>query len=138
MLWYLQDECGDFVNIWHNYQVPCIAHACKIVFGSVLNWSNYGHLFIHFVHLLWYLKELWIDFIHIWYSNQLPCVADACKISFGCIPNLNNYDFFLTFMHLLQYLWNEWADFIHIWYSNTNQVPCVADVNSIWLYAKFE
>ena len=30
------------------YQVPCVA--CEIVFGSVLNLSNYGHFFVYFVY----------------------------------------------------------------------------------------
>ena len=90
-LWYLREECGDFVHIRYSYQVWCVAHACKIAFGSVPNLNNYGHCFIHFVYLLWYLREEWVYSIHIWYSNQVPCVADSCKIALCSMPNLINY-----------------------------------------------
>ena len=52
LLSYLGEECGDFVHIWYNNQVPFVAHACKIAFGSVPNFSNCGHFFMHFVYLL--------------------------------------------------------------------------------------
>ena len=38
-----------FVQIW--YPLPCVIDACKIAFGSVLKFSNYGN-FIYFVCLL--------------------------------------------------------------------------------------
>ena len=57
----------------------------------VPNLSNYGHFFIHFVHLLCYLREEWVDFCHMWYRNKVPCVVAACTIVFGCMPNLSNY-----------------------------------------------
>ena len=59
--------------IFGSYQVPCIAHGCKLAFGSVPNVSNYGYMFCTFC-------EDWVNFIHIWYSNQVPCVADECNI----------------------------------------------------------
>ena len=34
LLWYLREECGDLFHIWYSYQVQCIAHVCKIAFGS--------------------------------------------------------------------------------------------------------
>ena len=27
-----REECSDCVHIWYSYQIPCIAHACKITF----------------------------------------------------------------------------------------------------------
>ena len=33
----------DFIHIGYHDQVPWAAHACKILFGSVPNLSNYGH-----------------------------------------------------------------------------------------------
>ena len=50
-MWYLSEEYGDFIHIWHIYQVLCIAHSCKIALCSVPNVSNYGHSFIGFVYL---------------------------------------------------------------------------------------
>ena len=45
-------ECGNFVHIWHSYQVQCVDYACEIAFGSVPHLSNYGHVFLHCVYLL--------------------------------------------------------------------------------------
>ena len=37
-----------FIHIWYSNQVPCIADICIIEFGSMLNLSNYGNIFILF------------------------------------------------------------------------------------------
>ena len=39
-------EWIDIIHIWDSNQVPYVAEACKVSFGSVPNWSNYGHIFI--------------------------------------------------------------------------------------------
>ena len=48
--WQLGVECA--VHIWYSNSVLCIAHTCKISFGSVQNLSNYVHLFINFVSVV--------------------------------------------------------------------------------------
>ena len=96
--WHLSEECGDFVHIWYMYQVPYIAHACKLTFGSVPNFSNYGHFFKYYLgFLMCYLREECVDFIHIWYSNQVPCVADAYKLEYGSLLNCVIVDIFSCF-----------------------------------------
>ena len=52
---YLGEECGDFVHIWYNYQVPRHDALLMLVKYHVARCqivSNYGHFFIHFVYLL--------------------------------------------------------------------------------------
>ena len=61
----ISEEYSDFVHIWYSCQVPCVAHACKIVFVTVPNLSNHGHFLKHFVYLLQYLRKECVDFIHI-------------------------------------------------------------------------
>ena len=49
--WHLREKCSDFVHILYSNQVPCVAYACKIVFGSVhrgsqllknnMHWSSF-------------------------------------------------------------------------------------------------
>ena len=43
----ISEKCSDFVHIWYSNPWPCANYACKILFGSVPNLSNYSHFFIH-------------------------------------------------------------------------------------------
>ena len=70
-------------NIWCN-QLPCVADACTISFGSMPNLSNYANIFFTCYVCCTILE--WVDFVHIWYSNQLQYGLDACKIYRGSVP----------------------------------------------------
>ena len=69
-VWYLREEWIDFSYIGYSNQIPCVADACKIAFGSMRTLSNCDNIFLKFYVFLQYLRKKWVDFVHMWYSNQ--------------------------------------------------------------------
>ena len=48
-IWVLRQEWVDFIHIWYCNQLPCVADACQIAFGSKPNLSNlWKYLFLKF------------------------------------------------------------------------------------------
>ena len=45
---FLYDGWMDFLRIGYHDQVQWVIDVCKIEFGYLPNWSNYGHFFIKF------------------------------------------------------------------------------------------
>ena len=62
----MREEWVEFIHIWYSNQVPCVADACKISFGSMRSLSNYGTIVSNFMCLLQYRGNEWVDFGHIW------------------------------------------------------------------------
>ena len=80
------EEYGDFVHIWCTYQVPCIAHACKIMFCSVPNVSNYS------LSYNWFCDILENNGLMLFvFGGVSSCLANVCKIAFGSMPRSSNY-----------------------------------------------
>ena len=48
LLSYLREECVDFIHICYSNQIPCVADACLIAFGSMPNVSNYSNSVLRF------------------------------------------------------------------------------------------
>ena len=78
MWWY-------FFHIWNSYQVRCIAHVCKITFGSMPNLSNYGHFFIHLGYILWLILFIFGTIIRYMYHVLLVMVKSHLVCHIGVI-----------------------------------------------------
>ena len=49
LVWYFRKACVDFVHIWYFNQVPCVADAFKISFGSM---PNLNFMFVLISHII--------------------------------------------------------------------------------------
>ena len=88
---YILCVCCDFIHIWYSNQIPCVADACKIPFGSMPNLSNYGNIFLKCYMFVAIPQIRMVDFVHIGYSTQPWKGHDAYKIYFDSVLNCSIY-----------------------------------------------